>query len=443
MRSLDTITAGEWARLDEVGYGKPTRELIARASSAILESPSRADVIALCNELVERANEATEQRCAAAAAFLVDMRAALAATIARDLTGVCDPDAVAPEEWQRHTARHGAGGTFRLRQDIIRARDQLRWFDPETVAMGRTVTQRMEELDEHFNECARAKCEELCELVVELQHQLCDQFSSSFRALEDEKLTRLAARYATRIIRAMGRHLHEWVPAQVAALLVERPSRIDAKKPAIAHVLGWMRVDDDERARILVLTGAPSLGKTLACAAFVAERDASYIRSADLANESRGNYGGPTKRYKACVRSRALVIDDFGARASGRDDLTEIDVVAAVIDARLGVDVWCDDEDEGASVDMGSVKSMETVLVTNLSRADLEEKLGVRTAERLREAALFIEVRGESMRRRQPPPPPSSSGEPKRAKAGASGTPFRKRSSAATDHPPTTPTRHH
>lgn len=127
---------------------------------------------------------------------------------------------------------------------------------------------------------------------------------------------------------------------------------------------------------ILALVGEPGLGKTVAAAWLVVHERARYIEADEVCRLASARWGAEAEAWQRVQRARVLVVDEVGteadagiARAAYRE----------LINKRQGERL--------------------TLLLGNVSKADLRARLDPRTVDRMRERAIVIEVKGESMRR--------------------------------------------
>lgn len=154
---------------------------------------------------------------------------------------------------------------------------------------------------------------------------------------------------------------------------VDAAKRADMTRSAVARLLAW----DFEARCIVVLSGQPGCGKTVAAARWAMDRSpgAMFLRSATFATGSR---------YDADARARwldapALVLDDLGAE---------------FLDAKGSFLV---DLDELIDTYYGDARPL--VITTNSDAPTFKARYGERIVDRLRECGAWLSIADASMRR--------------------------------------------
>lgn len=130
---------------------------------------------------------------------------------------------------------------------------------------------------------------------------------------------------------------------------------------------------------MLALVGAMGRGKTVAGAWLVLHAGARYIEADEVCRLAAAKFGPEVEEWKRLQRARALVIDEVGTEENTGQAAAAYRVL---LNRRQG--------------------ECLTLLLGNISRADLKARLDARTWNRMCERALVVELEGESMRRGEP-----------------------------------------
>lgn len=127
--------------------------------------------------------------------------------------------------------------------------------------------------------------------------------------------------------------------------------------------------------QVLVLIGRPGVGKGVA-AAWVAARTHCpvYLKARALVSYHSASFGEERARYEQAVRTNFLVIDEVGT-----EQRESKSAIQDIIDDRIG-------------------NRRRTMLISNLSKAALLERLDERTVDRLKEIGRIVELKGKSLR---------------------------------------------
>lgn len=130
---------------------------------------------------------------------------------------------------------------------------------------------------------------------------------------------------------------------------------------------------------MLALVGDMGRGKTVAAAWLVLHAGARYIEADEVCRIASAKFGPEVEEWRRLQRARALVIDEVG---------TEENPAQAAAAYRILLN-----RRQGERL---------TLLLGNITRADLKARLDARTWDRMRERALVVELEGDSMRRGEP-----------------------------------------
>jgi DNA replication protein DnaC len=162
------------------------------------------------------------------------------------------------------------------------------------------------------------------------------------------------------------------------ALALDAAIKADETAAAIGYVSDWPGGEHDpERQRtILVLSGPPGCGKTVAAAWWALRRtDApTFIRASAFAASSR--YDRETR--KALLKASALVLDDLGAEYADANGSHIVDL------------------DELVDTFYGDRKPL--LITTNCDNTRFTERYGERVIDRIRECGDFVGAGVKSMR---------------------------------------------
>lgn len=151
--------------------------------------------------------------------------------------------------------------------------------------------------------------------------------------------------------------------------------------PAV-HATQVMRAWDFRRQNIVVLSGSPGVGKTVAVAVWALERARvapEFLHAAEFAAASRYD----KEDRSAWERSTALVVDDLGveyADAKGNFQSSIEELINRFYSTRRPL-----------------------VITTNITIEQFKTRYGQRITDRMREAARFVACGGESLRKRAEP----------------------------------------
>lgn len=149
--------------------------------------------------------------------------------------------------------------------------------------------------------------------------------------------------------------------------------RTDKDREAIAKVSLYVK-----RAQgTMILVGDIGTGKTHLAIGILRELGGGrFVKASTCLRELRRSYDGGPDPVVMYQSAKALVIDDIGFSGGGKD---EIPMLHEIIDHRNG-------------------ERMPTILTGNCTLAEIPKVLGERMADRLRQAAVAVELVGESMR---------------------------------------------
>jgi DNA replication protein DnaC len=158
------------------------------------------------------------------------------------------------------------------------------------------------------------------------------------------------------------------------ARLLQIAHAADRTQPGVARVLA----NDFAKANVIILSGAPGCGKSVAAAVWATERrrPVSFLRASTFAASSRYSAEDRAAWYSA----KALVLDDLGseyldAKGSFLVDLDEL-------------------------VDTYYADLRPLVITTNCTREQFVERYGQRIDDRLRECATWFSIASPSLRRK-------------------------------------------
>lgn len=167
------------------------------------------------------------------------------------------------------------------------------------------------------------------------------------------------------------------LPPEVVALCAHDQLRASA---ALTHVRRWVAYQRGERKRgdkpILALIGDMGRGKTVAAAWLLASEGGRYVEAEDLSRMQSAKWGDDRDAYRRILSTGVLVVDELGTEGDARPSIHD------VVNRRQGRRL--------------------TLLLGNLSKQALKDRLDPRTWDRMRTCAAVIEVHGESMRKGEP-----------------------------------------
>ena len=148
------------------------------------------------------------------------------------------------------------------------------------------------------------------------------------------------------------------------------------RTPPLDHVQRWAA--DPDRKPCIMLSGGTGTGKTVACAWYLLEHGALYIRAEALTHVFFGHFEAERDEQTRLLGCKSLLIDDLGTE---RDQMTMLVALGEVLEARKS----------GATT---------TLISTNMSRAKLLERYNSpRIASRMEET-----VKSGSVRYHRPAP---------------------------------------
>lgn len=154
---------------------------------------------------------------------------------------------------------------------------------------------------------------------------------------------------------------------------IEAAQSADESMPAVSRVAAW---DPDDRS-VLVLSGKPGCGKTVAATWWAIQQDWSptFLRASSFAAASRYDKEERSKWLNA----GSMVLDDLGteyadAKGSFLTDLDEL------IDTLYG-------------------NRRSLIITTNLKAEDFRERYGARVVDRIRECGKWESIGGDSLRK--------------------------------------------
>ena len=147
----------------------------------------------------------------------------------------------------------------------------------------------------------------------------------------------------------------------------------DTQKPGIQVISAW----DVKKRSVLVLSGDPGSGKTVAAAWWALQRahPARFVRAASFAAQSRYD------EEKRNMLDGALVLDDLGAEYNDAKGSFLVDL------------------DELVDSFYGNRRPL--VITTNLDPEPFKQKYGERIVDRLRECSVWKSVGNTSLRPRK------------------------------------------
>lgn len=150
--------------------------------------------------------------------------------------------------------------------------------------------------------------------------------------------------------------------------------------PALDTVRRWVAYATGAQPRgpkpILAIIGAMGVGKTVAAAWLALAEGGRYVEAEELVRLSVARFGEERLAWERLASARVLIVDEVGTeedRARARSAYRSL--LNQRHDPRL------------------------TLLVGNLSRAELRAILDERTVDRVREMGVVVELSGKSMRR--------------------------------------------
>lgn len=142
--------------------------------------------------------------------------------------------------------------------------------------------------------------------------------------------------------------------------------------PALVRVRDWKPSDEN----VLVLSGSPGCGKTVAAAWWAAQQSwaPAFLRATSFAASSRYD----RESRAAWLASNALVLDDLGTEYADAKGSFLVDL------------------DELLDVFYGNRKPL--LITTNCTAAVFRDRYGARIVDRIRECGSFCSLKGASLR---------------------------------------------
>lgn len=155
---------------------------------------------------------------------------------------------------------------------------------------------------------------------------------------------------------------------------IEVAATADEKRASIAKIKA---LDLSER-NVIVVSGLPGCGKTVACAWWALHRrgGARFVRASSFAAASRYD----REERAAWLKASALVLDDAGAEYSDAKGSLMVDL------------------DELVDTFYGDRRPL--LITTNLTRSMFKTRYGERITDRLRECGRWVPIEGGSLRTR-------------------------------------------
>jgi hypothetical protein len=128
---------------------------------------------------------------------------------------------------------------------------------------------------------------------------------------------------------------------------------------------------------MMVMLSPPGLGKTVSAAWALARHPGRYVEAQELCRMRTSRVPGDREAYERLRRCELLVVDELGC-----EDVPHSESKATLQDV----------------VNVRQRKPRRTLLLGNLSREQFDGRYDPRTIDRMRDAAIFRGIRGESMR---------------------------------------------
>lgn len=167
-------------------------------------------------------------------------------------------------------------------------------------------------------------------------------------------------------------------PEMVQAIADDRLEPTDA----LGLVRRWAAYQRDPAKGpkpILAIVGAMGRGKTVAAAWLVLHENARYIEAEEVCRLASARWGPERETWQRVQAARVLVVDEVGTEG---DASTAAAAYRELLNRRQN--------------------GRPTLLLGNVSKADLRARLDARTWDRMRPLASIIELGGESLRRGEP-----------------------------------------
>lgn len=132
---------------------------------------------------------------------------------------------------------------------------------------------------------------------------------------------------------------------------------------------------------IVALLGPRGRGKTVAGAWLIAEEGGHYVSALDLCKRLLSGHWKDSSWSDQVLRSRVVVLDDVGTEP----EKDRNDAMAAMF--------------EFVNRRQALARGL-TLITANLTRADFDERYGERTVDRIMHVGVFVEAKGEDLRRK-------------------------------------------
>jgi hypothetical protein len=184
-------------------------------------------------------------------------------------------------------------------------------------------------------------------------------------------------RTSTRIRRQMGALLPAAQIEAMARRIVGLPSPTITTTPALELVETWIRTAKSSGRYVLALVSSTGTGKTFAAARVFEYSRARYVTARDATKLAGSLYGDAPTKWAELLEAPVLVIDEIGA--------------------------WSDRTQEPAAITEALDRRQfgkGTLLLSNLTPAELDAYLGERAASRLAQVSAVIPVGGADLRRK-------------------------------------------
>lgn len=166
-------------------------------------------------------------------------------------------------------------------------------------------------------------------------------------------------------------HLPPEIVDAVVADELDRTHAVDLVRRWVAYQAG-PRTQGSKP--VFGLLGNMGRGKTVAAAWLIAAEGGRYMLAEDFCRLQSARFGDERAEYLRLLRLRTLVVDEVGTEESAERGQAMLHDIA---DRRL---------------------ARRTLLLGNVTKSELRERLDARTTDRLRSCGVFHELAGESMR---------------------------------------------